>query len=27
LVVAFSTGVRLVKQSIVDSVALIARRR
>jgi lipopolysaccharide/colanic/teichoic acid biosynthesis glycosyltransferase len=27
LVVAFSTGLRLVKQSIVDSVALIARRR
>jgi lipopolysaccharide/colanic/teichoic acid biosynthesis glycosyltransferase len=27
LVVAFTTGVRLVRQSIVDSVALIARRR
>jgi lipopolysaccharide/colanic/teichoic acid biosynthesis glycosyltransferase len=27
LVVAFNTGVRLVRQSIVDSVALIARRR
>jgi lipopolysaccharide/colanic/teichoic acid biosynthesis glycosyltransferase len=27
LVVAFSTGLRLVKQSVVDSVALIARRR
>jgi lipopolysaccharide/colanic/teichoic acid biosynthesis glycosyltransferase len=27
LVVAFSTGRRLLKQSIVDTVALIARRR